>query len=39
VARFIEEFIKAPRVAEVYNLGGGKTIHVQFLKLLILFQK
>ena len=24
VARFIEEFIKAPRSAEVYNLGGGK---------------
>lgn len=24
VARFIEEFIKVPRVAEVYNLGGGK---------------
>ena len=24
VARFIEEFIKAPRVAQVYNLGGGK---------------
>ena len=24
VAKFIEEFIKAPRVAEVYNLGGGK---------------
>lgn len=24
VARFIEEFIKAPRVAEVYNMGGGK---------------
>src|SRR5699024_3810434 len=24
VARFIEEFIDAPRVAEVYNLGGGK---------------
>lgn len=24
VARFAEEFIKAPRVAEVYNLGGGK---------------
>ena len=24
VARFVEEFIKAPRVAEVYNLGGGK---------------
>lgn len=25
VARFIEEFINAPRVAEVYNLGGGKS--------------
>lgn len=24
VARFIEEFIKAPRVGEVYNIGGGK---------------
>jgi len=24
VVRFIEEFIKAPRVAEVYNMGGGK---------------
>ncbi|GGC65125.1 NAD-dependent epimerase [Pedobacter quisquiliarum] len=24
VARFIEEFINSPRVAEVYNLGGGK---------------
>lgn len=24
VARFIEEFIKAPRNGEVYNLGGGK---------------
>ena len=24
VARFIEEFIKAPRSGEVYNLGGGK---------------
>ncbi|MBD0286576.1 MAG: NAD-dependent epimerase/dehydratase family protein, partial [Flavisolibacter sp.] len=24
VARFIEEFIRAPRVAEVYNIGGGK---------------
>lgn len=25
VARFMEEFIKAPRVGEVYNIGGGKT--------------
>jgi len=24
VARFIDAFIQAPRVAEVYNLGGGK---------------
>jgi CDP-paratose 2-epimerase len=24
VARFIDEFIKAPRSGEVYNLGGGK---------------
>lgn len=24
VARFIEEFIGAPRIAEVYNIGGGK---------------
>jgi CDP-paratose 2-epimerase len=24
VARFIEAFIAAPRVAEVYNLGGGR---------------
>ena len=24
VARFIEEFTNAPRIAEVYNLGGGK---------------
>ena len=23
VARFIEEFIKSPRIAEVYNIGGG----------------
>lgn len=24
VARFIDEFLKAPRVAEVYNIGGGR---------------
>lgn len=24
VVRFMEEFIKAPRIAEVYNLGGGR---------------
>jgi CDP-paratose 2-epimerase len=34
VARFMHEFAKAPRVAEVYNLGGGKqnacSIHEAF---------
>lgn len=25
VARFMEAFVESPRVAEVYNLGGGKT--------------
>jgi CDP-paratose 2-epimerase len=25
VARFVEEFIAAPRVAEVYNIGGGRS--------------
>lgn len=24
VARFIEAFIKAPRIAEIYNIGGGR---------------
>jgi CDP-paratose 2-epimerase len=24
VARFVEEFLNAPRVAEVYNIGGGR---------------
>lgn len=24
VARFIEEFVNAPRIGEVYNIGGGK---------------
>src|SRR5690606_38688461 len=24
VARFVEEFLRAPRVAEVYNIGGGR---------------
>lgn len=24
VARFMEEFIKAPRIGEVYNIGGGR---------------
>lgn len=32
VARFIEEFINAPRVAEVYNIGGGKDNSVSILE-------
>jgi CDP-paratose 2-epimerase len=36
VARFIEEFIKAPRVGEVYNLGGGKANSCSILEA---FQK
>ena len=32
VARFIDEFIKAPRVAEVYNLGGGKENSISILE-------
>ena len=32
VARFIEEFIKTPRVAEVYNIGGGKDNSISILE-------
>src|SRR5262252_8122565 len=32
VARFIHAFIEAPRVAEVYNLGGGKGNSVSILE-------
>jgi CDP-paratose 2-epimerase len=32
VARFIEEFIAAPRVGEVYNLGGGKDNSISILE-------
>jgi len=32
VARFIEEFVKAPRIAEVYNIGGGKDNSVSILE-------
>lgn len=32
VANFIAEFINAPRVAEVYNLGGGKQNSVSMLE-------
>jgi CDP-paratose 2-epimerase len=32
VARFIDEFIKSPRVAEVYNIGGGKDNTVSIIE-------
>ena len=32
VARFIEEFINAPRIAEVYNIGGGRDNSISILE-------
>lgn len=32
VARFIDEFIKSPRIAEVYNIGGGKENSISILE-------
>jgi CDP-paratose 2-epimerase len=39
VSRFIEEFIKAPRVAEVYNLGGGKDNTCSILEAFAIAEK
>ena len=39
VACFIEEFIKEPRVAEVYNIGGGKENSVSILEAFDLIAK
>jgi len=39
VARFINSFIKAPRVAEVYNLGGGKENSISILEAFNLAEK
>jgi CDP-paratose 2-epimerase len=39
VSRFIEEFIKAPRIAEVYNLGGGKENTCSILEAFQLAEK
>ena len=39
VARFIEEFIKVPRVGEVYNIGGGKENSVSILEAFDLIAK
>src|SRR5580704_9296807 len=32
VARFIDQFIAAPRVAEVYNIGGGRANSISILE-------
>ena len=38
VARFIEEFIKEPRIAEVYNIGGGKDNSCSILEAFAIIQ-
>lgn len=39
VARFIEEFIKAPRFGEVYNIGGGKQNTCSILEAFAITEK
>lgn len=39
VSRFIEEFINAPRRAEVYNLGGGKDNTCSILEAFAIVEK
>jgi CDP-paratose 2-epimerase len=39
VARFIHEFLKAPRVAEVYNLGGGKANSCSILEAFAITER
>ncbi len=39
VARFIEEFIKAPRFGEVYNIGGGKQNTCSVLEAFAITEK
>lgn len=38
VARFIEEFVKAPRIAGVYNLGGGRENSCSILEAIELVE-
>ena len=38
VASFIEAFINSPRVAEVYNIGGGKNNSISILEAFSLIQ-
>ncbi len=39
VARFIEAFVAAPRIAEVYNLGGGKENTCSILEAFAIAEK
>ena len=39
VTRFIEAFIDAPRIAEVYNLGGGKENSISIIEAFDLVEK
>jgi CDP-paratose 2-epimerase len=39
VARFIEEFLQAPRVAEVYNIGGGRANSCSILEAFAVAEK
>jgi CDP-paratose 2-epimerase len=39
VSRFIEQFIAAPRVGEVYNIGGGKANSCSILEAFALAEK
>jgi CDP-paratose 2-epimerase len=39
VAKFIEEFIKAPRVGEVYNIGGGRNNSCSILEAFKIAEK
>jgi CDP-paratose 2-epimerase len=39
VARFMDQFIQSPRVAEVYNLGGGRQNSVSILEAFQLIEK
>lgn len=38
VVAFIKEFIKAPRIAEVYNIGGGRQNSISILEAFELIQ-
>jgi len=38
VANFVSEFIAAPRIAEVYNLGGGKENSISMMEAFTLIE-